>query len=107
MGTRQAELKWIYLMTLQRLLRTLELFAQARKVKVNQESHFTTKTVLFIELFQSSWLKVEISLRVTVQVVNQSTVKHLKMKTLSISMLAVAIYQWQMLAQTQMAPSSS
>lgn len=106
MAIRQEELKWIYLLTLLRLLRTLGHFALARKVKVNQESHFTTKTVLFIELSQISWLRVEISLKVMVQVVNQSTVKHLKMRILSISILAVASYQWQMLAPIQMAPNS-
>jgi len=95
MAIRRAELKWTYSLKHRRHLRTLERFARERRVKAILVNHSTIKTVSSIELSLSSWLKVEISLKAMEQVANQFMVKHLKMRTLFTSMLAVAIYQWR------------
>merc|ERR1712079_440150 len=55
---------WTSMILLQRHQKTSELYAQVRKESVSLASHCTIRNPNFIELFQDSWLRVEISLTV-------------------------------------------
>ena len=91
----------------QKRLKTLEHSVPERKEWVEVESHFTIRDHHSTELFQISWPKEVISLLEMVQEVNQFMVINSMMKTSPLDILEEEIFQWQMLAQTQMVPNSS
>lgn len=62
--------------------KTSDVYAQAKKVKLNQAKLYTLKELSSIGLFQTSWLKEEILQMEMGPVGNQFTEKHSKMKTL-------------------------
>merc|ERR1712227_1056294 len=104
----QVESQWsCMLIRLQKLLRTSEPSAQVRRVLENQESLYTTRDQHSIVSFLNSWLKVVISLLEMEQVVNQSMVRNLKMKTSLSSILTEVICLWLTLDPIQTVHSSS